>query len=123
MGNENKVQKKIAEVYNLHTIIYTMSRIILSIELTKSASLSLDAVCKRTGMTKKEIVARSLSWMALQGPDLQAVILDLVTPQTQSHLLRAAADELDRMAELADALPSIAAKKKKKKTGNRKKRA
>jgi len=63
----------------------------IGIELTTIASRALDEVCKRTGIPKREVVSRALTWFARQDPIYQAIILDLIPDLTVDEIRRKAA--------------------------------
>jgi len=65
----------------------TKGRTAISVELTPEAQAALDSVKDDRGMTKKEVVARVISWFVSQDPDLQAVILGHVSNDAQESLL------------------------------------
>ncbi len=110
------MKKNIAEVDKRGIMVdMTKGKNTIHVEVRKSSIKAIDAVIERTGMSKKEVIGRTIDWMADQSDDLQAVIFGHVTSQSQALLLRAAAEEMDRMAKLVESLPAPTAKKKKKK--------
>ena len=72
----------------------------VSIELSPDAVKAMEQAVKASGMKKRKLVARVLTWFAAQDRSVCAVILGQVTSQDAAILLRAAA------ARLAEATPA-----------------
>ena len=67
---------------------------VLSVEIDSIGRESVDAMCTRTGIKKRLIVGRILTWVANQDVGFQAVILGQVPAVDGAAILRRLADDL-----------------------------
>ena len=72
-----------------------MSRSMINIELSPEAQDAVDTACEKSGMKKRELVARVLRWFAGQDDEIRALVLGAIpkslAPMVTRHLLEALA--------------------------------